>query len=88
MDACNKCKGRGVVDEGDPEIGSALFDCECREELAAVVWKAMGDEGYLFGSGEWSDAHDDDKAATIRIAGRAYDAIAKRAVPSGMSPNA
>ena len=25
---CRACKGRGYTDEGDPEVGSALFDCD------------------------------------------------------------
>lgn len=26
--ACSRCRGKGCTDEGDPEIGSALFACE------------------------------------------------------------
>lgn len=53
-----KCKGRGYTDEGDHEIGSALFDCDaCTRPAPPVVDDAEAVAEIVVEDGHWNNGH-------------------------------
>jgi len=55
MTKCFRCHGTGFVEEGDPEIGSAIIECDRCDALKAQVEQLTGEHRQM--EAEWNLAH-------------------------------